>query len=149
MYITHFQVNSSCPYALQPHRRFLYKATTVVFWTRRTRTQDVISHFEHRSTISHLKAAYTFPLHDLHAIMSSYLFKHSPVGTIIRYATKGNLSYTRTSSKAISESSSTDNVSTTISDNATIGAELMQEKTSLVDWRFVSSSQVQQELCAD
>lgn len=61
----------------------------------------------------------------------SYLFVHSTIGTLLRYATKGNLDFTRRPGKAISTSSSTDDIPTTV-DSA--GAELKQHQTSLVDW---------------
>ncbi|KAH7079142.1 multidrug resistance protein-like protein [Paraphoma chrysanthemicola] len=64
----------------------------------------------------------------------SYLFQHSPVGSLIRYATKGNLSFSRTTGKPISESSSTDDVSSTTNDDTVFGKELKQYQTSLVDW---------------
>jgi DHA1 family multidrug resistance protein-like MFS transporter len=63
----------------------------------------------------------------------SYLFTHSTIGTLIRYATKGNLDFSRKPGKAISTSSSTDDVPATL-DNATVGAELKHHQTSLVDW---------------
>jgi DHA1 family multidrug resistance protein-like MFS transporter len=65
----------------------------------------------------------------------SYLFVHSAVGTLVRYATKGNLDYSRKPGKAISTSSSTDDVPATITTHdASLGAELKQHQTSLVDW---------------
>jgi DHA1 family multidrug resistance protein-like MFS transporter len=63
----------------------------------------------------------------------SYLFSHSAVGTLIHYASKGNLDYQRRPAKAVSISSSTDDVPATTIDAST-GAELKQHKTSLVDW---------------
>ena len=63
----------------------------------------------------------------------SYLFVHSPIGTLIRYATKGNLDYSRKPGKAISTSSSTDDVPA-ITTDSNMGAELKQHQTSLVDW---------------
>jgi MFS transporter, DHA1 family, multidrug resistance protein len=63
----------------------------------------------------------------------SYLFVHSTIGTIARYATKGNLDFSRRPGKAISASSSTDDVPATITD-PTIGAELKEHQTSLVDF---------------
>lgn len=63
----------------------------------------------------------------------SYLFVHSTVGTIARYATKGNLDFSRRPGKAISTSSSTDDVPAAI-ESAAVGAELKQHQTSLVDW---------------
>ncbi|KAF2031235.1 MFS general substrate transporter [Setomelanomma holmii] len=63
----------------------------------------------------------------------SYMFIHSSVGTLIRYSTKGNLDYSRSPAKAISTSSSSDDVSHTIT-NTDIGNELKQHQTSLVDW---------------
>jgi DHA1 family multidrug resistance protein-like MFS transporter len=63
----------------------------------------------------------------------SYLFKHSTIGTLARYASKANLDYSRQPGKAISTSSSTDDVPTIMTD-ASIGTELKQHQTSLVDW---------------
>ncbi|OAL06082.1 MFS general substrate transporter [Phaeosphaeriaceae sp. SRC1lsM3a] len=63
----------------------------------------------------------------------SYLFVHSTVGTIARYATKGNLDFSRRPGKAISTSSSTDDVPAAI-ESAAVGTELKQHQTSLVDW---------------
>lgn len=63
----------------------------------------------------------------------SYLFRHSAVGTLIRYATKGNLDFQRRPSKGISVSSSHDDLPPTITDES-IGAELKIHQTSLVDW---------------
>jgi DHA1 family multidrug resistance protein-like MFS transporter len=61
----------------------------------------------------------------------SYMFRHSSVGTLARYITKGNLSYTREPADPISVSSSSDDVTT----NGEIGAELkLNKSTSLVDW---------------
>jgi DHA1 family multidrug resistance protein-like MFS transporter len=65
----------------------------------------------------------------------SYLFRHSTVGTLIHYATKGKLDFTRKPGKSISSSSSTDDVPATMNvEDATLGAELKQHQTSLVDW---------------
>ncbi|KAL5118376.1 hypothetical protein ACEQ8H_003725 [Pleosporales sp. CAS-2024a] len=62
------------------------------------------------------------------------LFAHSTIGTIIRYATQGNLDYTRQPAKAMStSSSSTEHVPDTRT-GASIGTELKQHQTSLVDW---------------
>jgi DHA1 family multidrug resistance protein-like MFS transporter len=63
----------------------------------------------------------------------SFLFRHSAVGTLVRYATKGNLDFQRTPGKAISTSSSDDDLPATITDES-IGAELKLHQTSLVDW---------------
>jgi DHA1 family multidrug resistance protein-like MFS transporter len=61
----------------------------------------------------------------------SYMFRHSSVGTLARYITKGNLSYTREPADPISVSSSSDDVTT----NGEIGAELkLNKSTSLVNW---------------
>lgn len=63
----------------------------------------------------------------------SYLFAHSTIGTIVQYVSKGNLNYSRRPGKAVSTSSSNDDVSATITDT-TVGAELKQHEASLVDW---------------
>jgi DHA1 family multidrug resistance protein-like MFS transporter len=63
----------------------------------------------------------------------SYLFVHSTIGTISRYASKGNLDYSRTTSKDTTASSSTDNVPTTNVEGPS-GSELKLHQTSLVDW---------------
>jgi DHA1 family multidrug resistance protein-like MFS transporter len=63
----------------------------------------------------------------------SYLFVHSTIGTIIRYVSKGDLDFSRRPGKAVSTSSSTDDVPATVT-NTTVGAELKQHQTSLVDW---------------
>jgi DHA1 family multidrug resistance protein-like MFS transporter len=63
----------------------------------------------------------------------SFLFTHSSVGTLIRYATKGNLDFQRKPGKGLSTSSSTDDLPFPPA-NDSIGTELKQHQTSLVDW---------------
>ncbi|KAH9868711.1 hypothetical protein J1614_007783 [Plenodomus biglobosus] len=69
----------------------------------------------------------------------SYLFKHSSVGTAFHYIKYRKFDFTRHPGKAISTSSSTDDLpfpehDSNVNDNATTGAELKQYQTSLVDW---------------
>jgi DHA1 family multidrug resistance protein-like MFS transporter len=63
----------------------------------------------------------------------SYLFSHSTVGTLVQYAKKGKLDYSRSPGKAISTSSSSDNVPTTLVNTST-GTDLRLHQTSLVGW---------------
>ncbi|KAH3910895.1 hypothetical protein HBH56_137710 [Parastagonospora nodorum] len=63
----------------------------------------------------------------------SYLFSHSTVGTLVQYAKKGKLDYSRNPGKAISTSSSSDNVPTNLVNTST-GTDLRLHQTSLVDW---------------
>lgn len=63
----------------------------------------------------------------------SYLFSHSTVGTLVQYAKKGKLDYTRNPGKAISTSSSSDNVPDALVNTST-GTDLRLYQTSLVDW---------------
>jgi len=64
----------------------------------------------------------------------SYLFKHSSVGTVAHYLKHGKFDYARTSLKAISSSSSTDELPFPAEANDPVGTELKQNHTLLVDW---------------
>jgi len=64
----------------------------------------------------------------------SYLFKHSSVGTVAHYLKHGKFDYARTSHKAISSSSSTDELPFPAEANDPVGTELKQNHTLLVDW---------------
>ncbi|KAL6712303.1 hypothetical protein ACN47E_000180 [Coniothyrium glycines] len=65
-----------------------------------------------------------------------YIFKHSPVGTLLHYIKHGKFDFTRRRSKPISTSSSSDDLPSPkdeINNDAT-GPELKQYQTNLVDW---------------
>ncbi|XP_014559290.1 hypothetical protein COCVIDRAFT_92370 [Bipolaris victoriae FI3] len=69
--------------------------------------------------------------------MSSYLFKHSSVGTLLHYAKHRKFDYTRKPPKPLSPSSSTDDLpfpKEEVPTEGAIGAELKQHQTTLVDW---------------
>ncbi|KAE8831735.1 hypothetical protein HRS9139_05977 [Pyrenophora teres f. teres] len=63
----------------------------------------------------------------------SYLFKHSSVGTLAHYIKHGNFDFARTTTKTISRSTSTDELPFPPETN-TVGTELKQNHTLLVDW---------------
>jgi len=64
----------------------------------------------------------------------SYLFKHSVVGTLAHYIKHGKFDYARITHKAISESSSTDELPFPAEGTNSVGTELKQNHTLLVDW---------------
>ncbi|KAH7402730.1 major facilitator superfamily domain-containing protein [Pyrenochaeta sp. MPI-SDFR-AT-0127] len=64
----------------------------------------------------------------------SYLFQHSAIGTLAHYVKHRKFDFSRRPAKAISSSSSTDDLPFEASpDN--VGSELKQAQTSLVDWK--------------
>jgi DHA1 family multidrug resistance protein-like MFS transporter len=67
----------------------------------------------------------------------SYLFQHSTIGTLAHYIRYRNFDFSRSTSKAISSSSSTDDIPLPKEDKAindAVGTELKQHQTSHVDW---------------
>ncbi|OSS46120.1 hypothetical protein B5807_08034 [Epicoccum nigrum] len=65
----------------------------------------------------------------------SYLFRHSSVGTAFHYARHRSFDFSRTKAKALSPSSSTDDVPATIPADSVIGAELkLEQSATLVSW---------------
>ena len=67
----------------------------------------------------------------------SYLFRHSSVGTLAHYVRHRKFDYTRSVAKPISASSSTDDLPFPKKETdieGTIGEELKQHQTTLVDW---------------
>jgi DHA1 family multidrug resistance protein-like MFS transporter len=63
-----------------------------------------------------------------------YLFKHSSVGTALHYIKHRKFDFTRKPGKSLSSSSSTDDIPFPETKDESIGAELKQHQTSLVDW---------------
>lgn len=65
----------------------------------------------------------------------SYLFRHSSVGTSLHYARHRSFDFSRTKAKALSPSSSTNDVPATIHADSVIGAELkLEQSATLVSW---------------
>ena len=65
----------------------------------------------------------------------SYLFKHSSVGAALHYIRHRNFDFSRTKAKAISPSSSTDDIPAAIPTDSVIGAELkLEQSATLVGW---------------
>ncbi|KAJ4988980.1 major facilitator superfamily transporter [Stagonosporopsis vannaccii] len=65
----------------------------------------------------------------------SYLFRHSSVGTALHYFRHRSFDFSRSKAKALSPSSSSDDVPAAIPADSIIGTELKLEKsTTLIDW---------------
>jgi len=65
----------------------------------------------------------------------SYLFRHSSVGTALHYFRHRSFDFSRSKSKALSPSDSSDDIPAAIPADSIIGTELKLEKsTTLVDW---------------
>jgi DHA1 family multidrug resistance protein-like MFS transporter len=69
-------------------------------------------------------------------IAMSYLFQHSAVGSVVHYIKHRSFDFSRTTAKAISSSSSTDDLPFPKKEapHDVVGTELKQHQTSLVDW---------------
>lgn len=65
----------------------------------------------------------------------SYLFRHSSVGTALHYIRHRSFDFSRTTAKALSPSSTSDDIPAIIAADSAIGAELkLEQSTTLVSW---------------
>lgn len=65
----------------------------------------------------------------------AYLFRHSSVGTLVHYIRHRNFDFSRNKAKAISFSSSTDDIPDAVPADSIIGAELkLEQSATLVSW---------------
>jgi DHA1 family multidrug resistance protein-like MFS transporter len=135
--VLHHHIPASCPTGTSSSTVFLY------FLRLENRNHNIQS----TSWYCLLTPVLLLPGYNQHFILTSfaenrdniamsYLFQHSAVGSVVHYIKHRSFDFSRTTAKAISSSSSTDDLPFPKKEapHDVVGTELKQHQTSLVDW---------------